>query len=236
MEKTCIITGASRGIGRAIGVKLGQTDLFDNIVLIARSNDGLKETRKLMNKNLNIKCYSTDLTNYHNIERIIAEVAGDLKMINTLINVAGFVDPRSLLETSIDNWERTFKTNVGSMFVITREVVKHMKSTGGKIINFASTAGMTPRPGWLAYAASKAAVISMSQTLSDELKEYGIKVYCISPGRCATDLRKILAPEENPASIMQPESVAEFIANLLSPQGDILDSQNIVLRKQITTG
>ncbi|MBC8147000.1 MAG: SDR family oxidoreductase, partial [Bacteroidetes bacterium] len=115
---------------------------------------------------------------------------------------------------------------------LTKYVVKYMKSKGGKIINFASTAGMSSRPGWLAYACSKAAVISLSQTLSEELKEYKIKVYCISPGRCATDLRKILAPEEDPSTIMQPEDVAVFVENILSDYGDILDSQNIVLRKQ----
>jgi 3-oxoacyl-[acyl-carrier protein] reductase len=233
VENTCIITGASRGIGRAISVKISQTDYFKNIILLARSSERLKKTKELMNKNINVKHYSIDLMNYEVIEMTIAKIADEFGKINALINVAGFVDPKSLLETSVENWEKTFKINVGSVFVITREVVKHMKSTGGKIVNFASTAGMTPRPGWVAYAASKAAVISMSQTLSDELKEYGIKVYCVSPGRCATDLRKILAPEEDPTTIMQPEDVADFIVTLLSPHGDILDGQNIVLRKQI---
>jgi 3-oxoacyl-[acyl-carrier protein] reductase len=235
VDNTCIITGASRGIGRAISIKISQTGCFRNIILLARNIEGLKKTRALMDKKTNASYFALDLMNYEDIERIIAQVAEEFGEINALINVAGFADPKSLLETSVENWEKTFKINVGSVFVMTREVVKYMKSTGGKIINFASTAGMTPRPGWVAYAASKAAVINMSQTLADELREYGIKVYCVSPGRCATDLRKILAPEEDPTTIMQPEDVADFIVTLLSPHGDILDSQNIVLRKQVAS-
>ena len=74
-----------------------------------------------------------------------------------------------------------------------------------KILNIASTAGITSRPGWLAYASSKAAVVSLSATLADELAGSGIKVYSISPGRTATELRRKLAPEEDPSTIMQPQ-------------------------------
>lgn len=73
----------------------------------------------------------------------------------------------------------------------------------------------------------------MSQTLTEELAEYGIKVYCISPGRCATKLRRRLAPDEDPKTIMQPEDVAEVICNLISPTECCLDGQNIVIRKQL---
>src|SRR5690606_33840484 len=103
----------------------------------------------------------------------------------------------------------------------------------GKILNVASTAGSSARPGWLAYASSKAALISISQTLSEELSEYGILVYCISPGRCATELRKILAPDEDPSTIMQPEDVGDVVYHLLSDTGMCLDGQNIVVRKQL---
>ena len=75
-------------------------------------------------------------------------------------------------------------------------------------------------------------MISLSKTLADELRGYKIKVYCISPGRCATELRRILAPEEDPATIMQPEDVADVIANLLSSGENCLDGQDIVVRQK----
>ena len=129
--------------------------------------------------------------------------------------------------------EMTYKINVFSPFILMRESVRYMKKNGGKILNVASTAGMTPRPGWLSYSSSKASVISMSQTLTDELSEYGIKVYCVSPGRCATKLRKRLAPNEDPRTIMQPIEVAEVICDLISDEECCLDGQNIIIRKQI---
>ncbi|MGE8207374.1 SDR family oxidoreductase [Heyndrickxia sp. NPDC080065] len=233
MSKTCVITGASRGIGRAIAINLSHREDITNFILISRSKEGLLETAEQMQSGKTIECHAIDLTNYEEVENLIFAVGNRYGSIDYLLNVAGFANPKSLLETSIDDWETTYKINVHSIFYITKEVVKFMKKTGGKILNVASTAGMTARPGWLAYASSKAAIISMSQTLSEELSEYGILVYCISPGRCATELRKILAPDEDPTTIMQPEHVGEVVENLLSDTGICLDGQNIIVRKQV---
>ncbi|MGC4378932.1 SDR family oxidoreductase [Fictibacillus sp. Mic-4] len=230
--KTCIVTGASRGIGRAIAVKLSERNDIDNLILVARSKNDLNETVKLMNEQKNIYSYSVDLTNSAETQKLVHSVGQEFGTIDLLFNVAGYAEPKSLLETTLENWETTYKVNVQSVFMITKEVVKFMKKTGGKIVNVASTAGMSSRPGWLAYASSKAALISMSQTLSDELAEYGIKVYCVSPGRCATELRRILAPDEDQSKIMQPEHVADVVNNLISDHGLCLDGQNIVIRQQ----
>ncbi|MFD1426147.1 3-oxoacyl-[acyl-carrier protein] reductase [Kroppenstedtia sanguinis] len=230
--KTCVITGASRGIGRAIAVQLSKREDIDNFLLLARSKQGLEETKKLMNPHKQIEIYDVDLTHSEEIQQIIGKAGKEFGSIDFLLNVAGYAEPKSLMETTFDNWETTYRVNVHSLFIVTREVVKWMKKTGGKILNVASTAGTSSRPGWLAYASSKAAVISMSQTLSDELAEYGIKVYCVSPGRCATDLRRTLAPDEDQSKIMQPEHVADVVNNLLSESGVCLDGQNIVIRQQ----
>jgi 3-oxoacyl-[acyl-carrier protein] reductase len=118
------------------------------------------------------------------------------------------------------------------MTVLIRETVRHMRRRPGKILNVASTAGISARPGWLAYASSKAAVVSLSMTLAEELAGTGIKVYTISPGRCATELRRLLAPEEDQSTIMQPSQVAEVIAKLMDDAETTLDGQNIIVRQQ----
>lgn len=230
----CIVTGASRGIGRAIAINLSQREDISVMILMARSRAGLEETVRSMNPAKQIYTYAIDLTEYDQVERLVADIYAEFGSIDMLINVAGYANPKSLLETTIENWETTYRINVQSVFFLTREVVKYMKNKGGKILNVASTAGMTPRPGWLAYASSKAAIISMSQTLSEELAEYGILVYCISPGRCATELRRILAPDEDQSKIMQPEEVAAVVGNLLNNDGICLDGQNIVVRRQLS--
>ena len=119
-------------------------------------------------------------------------------------------------------------------FLLIRECVKYMRDNAeaSKILNVASTAGITPRPGWLSYASSKSSLVSMSQTLADELAEYNIKVYCVSPGRCATALRAKLAPGEDPTTVMQPNEVGEIICDLVAPGEFCLDGQNIIIRKK----
>ena len=98
------------------------------------------------------------------------------------------------------------------------------------ILNIASTAGINGRSGWLTYSASKAAMIAMSQVMKEELSIYGTRVVTISPGRCATALRRTLAPDEDPSTIMQPEDVAGVIELLASDHGRFVDSQNLVVR------
>ena len=230
---TCIITGASKGIGRAIAIKMSHRDDIDNLVLMARSRDLLEETKSLMNPGKNITFYAVDLTDFEVVPKIVKEVYEEFGSIDSLFNVMGYANPKSLLETDIENLEDTYRVNVFSLLILTREVVKYMKNSGGRILNVASTAGMTSRPGWVAYASSKAAVISLSETLSNELADYGILVFCISPGRCATELRRVLAPDEDQSTIMQPEQVADVVNSVVFEQGVCLDGQNIIVRKQV---
>lgn len=234
---TCIITGAGSGIGKATAIQLAQKGYYNSYALIGRNDDDLKSTIVAMSEFMpkeHIKIYHLDLVDCDRIPEIIALIHKDSNgKIGCLLNIAGYTDPKPLLATSIDSFDLTYRVNVYAPFVFIRECVKYMKLTGGKILNVASTAGMTPRPGWLSYASSKAALISMSETLTEELSEYGISVYCVSPGRCATKLRKRLAPDEDPSTIMQPEEVADVICNLINPNECCLDGQNIIIRKRI---
>lgn len=233
---TCIITGIGSGIGKATAVLMSQKNYYDNYVLIGRNESAISQTineMKLYVSGQKLAFYKMDLAESDSIPKIIADAEANFGEIKCLLNIAGYTDPEPLLSTTMESFEMTYRINVFAPFMLIRECTKYMKKYGGKILNVASTAGMTPRPGWLSYASSKAALISMSETLTAELAEYGIMVYCVSPGRCATKLRKRLAPDENPATIMQPKDVAEVICRLINPAEQCLDGQNIVIRKQI---
>lgn len=234
IKKVCIITGAGSGIGRETAIEISKGQTYYNIVLIGHSISSLEETILNMNRTdhdiLPIEC---DLSKLHSLPELIKNIYIKYGRIDCLLNIAGYTEPASLLETSLENFEYTYKVNVFSVFILIKECVKYMKQTGGKILNVASTAGITPRPGWLSYSSSKAAIISLSETLSKELAEYKILVYCVSPGRCATKLRKKLAPDEDPNTIMQPSEVAKIIVSLTDDNEKCLDGQNIIIRKQI---
>lgn len=231
----CIITGCGSGIGKATAVLLAKRGYFDGYALVGRNREDIAKTMDAMLPyTRNIRFFYADLAYPECIPDLVGEIHESMGDFGALLNIAGYTDPQPLLTTSLESFDLTYRVNVYSPFVFMRECTKYMRSTGGKILNVASTAGMTPRPGWLSYASSKAALISISETLTAELSEYGILVYCVSPGRCATKLRRRLAPDEDPSTIMQPEEVAEVICNLLNPDESCLDGQNIVIRKKMS--
>jgi short-subunit dehydrogenase len=229
--KVCLITGASQGIGRAAAIRMSRDPAVSTLVLVARSSSGLDGTAAAIDPaDVQVELIPYDLMDLAGIPALVKGIHDRHGSIDVLLNIAGYADPQSLLDTEIDNIVTTYTINVFAMLVLIREAVRYMYDRPAKILNVASTAGITSRPGWLAYASSKAAVVSLSATLADELAGSGIRVYSISPGRTATELRRKLAPEEDPSTIMQPSQVADVIAQLMSDDEITLDGQNIVVR------
>ena len=230
----CIITGAGSGIGRAVAIELSHRHDYDTIVLIGRRGHMLEETQRHMQKDKSVFPFTFDLSKIDDIPELVEEIYAKSGNIQCLLNIAGYTDPQALITTTNISMTETYKINVFAPFVMMRECVKYMRRNKdiSKILNVASTAGITDRPGWLSYASSKAALVSMSNTLAEELAEYRIKVYCVSPGRCATELRRKLAPGEDPATIMQPHEVGRIICNLVAADENCLDGQNIVIRRK----
>ncbi len=231
MGRVCVITGASQGIGRAAAVRMSQEDDVSALVLIARNAAGLDETAAALQRDgKDVELIPYDLMDLDGIPALVRRIHDRFGSIDILLNIAGYADPQSLLDTDADNIVKTYTINVFAMLLLIRETARYMYDRPAKILNVASTAGITSRPGWLAYASSKAAVVSLSATLADELAGSGIKIYSISPGRTATELRRKLAPEEDPSSIMQPGQVADVIAQLMRDTEVTLDGQNIIVR------
>lgn len=231
--KVCVITGASQGIGRAAAVEMSRQPDVETIILVARSASGIAATAEAMVPGKVVRQHPYDLGDLDGIPGLVEGICVEHGGIDLLLNIAGYAEPRSLLDTTAENLVRTFNINVFSMLVLIREFVRFNDGRPAKILNVASTAGITARPGWVAYAASKAAVVSLSATLAEELAGSGIKIYTISPGRTATELRRTLAPDEDPSTIMQPEQVARVIKTLMADEELTLDGQNIIVRQQM---
>lgn len=235
MSKTLLVTGASKGIGlETVRRFLAKEGDVSKIVLLARASEeftaNLAELMTDNPRDVELVPFEIDLADRSAIIALIAKIAQEHGNIDILVNNAGYTKPVPLQQVAFEDFERTMAVNLYAPFTIVQELL-HQGNTFELIVNIASTAGMNGRSGWLTYSASKAAVINMSEVMREELAIYGSRVVCISPGRTATALRRVLAPTEDPSTIMQPEDVADVIQMLASPVGRFVDSANLVVRQ-----
>lgn len=201
-----LITGASKGIGAAIGKEWCKRDKEAFYYSISKFS------------NLDVKDY-----------KCVCEFLDGIMDENfpeALINNASIVKTGTILELDPDSWKKQIETNLNGVFNCSKAYAKYCIKYGieGKIINIASTAGLGARPGRSAYAASKAGVINFSLSLAEELKEYNIKVYCVCPGAVNTNMRKKINPDDDFENMLQPQDVASFVCDLIK-DGKYLDNQ-----------
>ena len=233
MTRTALITGASRGIGRATALTFAASaNPFDVIGVVARESEDFRATVADIRATFGgeLVVYSADLSDRNAVLDLARAAYQDLGEVSVLVNNAGYTNPVAIHQIEFADFERTMAVNLYAPFTLIQELLRRGNSFEA-IVNLASTAGIKGRSGWLTYSASKAAVINMSDVLREELSIYGTRVICISPGRTATDLRVRLAPGEDPATIMQPEHVATVIDVMLQPVGEFIDSENLVVRQ-----
>jgi 3-oxoacyl-[acyl-carrier protein] reductase len=217
MDKTIMITGSSRGLGAQIAKEACKKGYY--YYGISRFND-------------------LDVVNYDDIKDYILgfyDVYYDENPNGrpvALINNAGICVPENIFELNIENFIETFRINLFGLVNCCNLYAKLCKdfSIKGKIINIASTAGLGARPGRSAYAASKAAVINFSLSLTEELRPYGLKVYCVAPGAFESDMRREIAPDDDFKKMLKPDKVARFILSLIE-DGELLDGQIIKIIK-----
>ncbi len=224
-----IITGAGRGIGKAIAEKF-----FDEgalVVLLDIDLDGVENVARSLDPSrkraIGLKA---DITSEREIENAISEVLKKFNRINILVNNAGISLHKPIEEMTLEIFEEVIKVNLTGTFICCRAVTPPMKKQGrGKIINIASLGGRTGRPGvGVNYAASKAGVIGLTQTLASELGPSGIYVNAIAPGPILTDQTKqysaeVLASWNVGRAVNRnglPEDVADAVLFLASDRSD----------------
>lgn len=235
MTKTALITGASRGIGFQTCLRLLENPEVMTVVMLARESEDFDKAAALLEARAEalgkqVITRRVDVGDRESLKRVTRTVYSDVGNIDILVNNAGYTNPVPIHQIDIDDFKRTMDVNLYGPFTLIQELLR-AGNNFQVIVNVASTAGINGRSGWLTYSASKAALINMSQVLREELSIHGTRVACISPGRTATDLRKVLAPDEDPNTIMQPEHVATVIDMLASPVGQFVDSENLVVRQ-----
>lgn len=232
-KKTIMVTGASRGIGLAIVRAFSEADSdFSSIVLVARDPARLAEARDevaAIAGNKEVMAIVSDLGEVGFQTDLFDEIDRMGLRLTSIVNNAGYTAPCPFDEITDEDLDLTLQINVKAPLLIVREARRRGHQLD-YIVNIASTAGMNGRPHWATYSASKAAILAASESMAEEFRPQGTEVIRISPGRCATDLRRKLAPTEDPSTIMQPHAVAQGIKFMMSEPGRVMRHQNVVFR------
>lgn len=211
MNRTALITGASRGIGRAIAVKLAS--LGYSLVLTARDQAKLHATAEQCHKHdAEVRVIAADLATESQIIALFKQAG----RVDLLVNNAGFGIFDTIDNTSLEDWRAVQRVNVEAAFICMREVIKTMKTHGGgRIINIASVVGVKGYPNQAAYGASKHAMIGLTKTAIEEGRDHNIRVHAICPGGVASEMARQARPDLTDFSaLIQPEDVAQAVAYL----------------------
>lgn len=215
-RQTALVTGASRGIGRAIAIRLAQAGA--KIVLAARTTEALQtvaeEIRACGQESL---VAPTDVTDGQQLETLIAMAQARFGHINILVNNAGGGPPRTLIHKGrVSDWEWTMRVNLWATMLLTKLVLPSMiERRAGVIINMGSLAGIAGKAGEAVYAAAKFGVRGFTQSLFEEVRGYGVKVSTICPGYVDTAL---IPPNRrvDRSKMMSPEDIAEIVYDIVT--------------------
>ncbi len=226
--KVAIVTGASRGIGRAICVALAQEAA--TVVLAARSIQKLQETADQVTKaGGKADIVVTELTEEESIKNLVKTTTEKFGRLDILVNNAGVTHSAKLEETATEDWQRCIEVNARAPFILCREALPLLsKAEAGYIINIASVVGVKGYPLQSAYTSSKHALRGMTISLAEELRGSNIRVHLLCPGGVDTDLVQKVRPDIKKDELMQPEEIAELVVYLVTHKGNaVIDELHI---------
>lgn len=210
--KNAIITGAGKGIGKAVAIALAKEGV--NVILLARTKTDLDDVAAEVNalgvKSLVLKA---DISDIISVNTAMAQAISEFKSIDILINNAGIASFGKFMELEPKEWERIIQVNVMGVYYATRAILPNMiERQTGDIVNISSTAGQRGAALTSAYSASKFAVLGLTESLMQEVRKHNIRVTALTPSTVATDMSKELKlTDGNPDRVMQSEDIAELI-------------------------
>jgi acetoacetyl-CoA reductase len=233
MSRVALVTGGTRGIGKAIVKRLKDAGLT-----VAAGYAGNEENAKKVAEELGVFIVKGSVDNFEDCKRAAAEVEAALGPIDVLVNNAGITRDGFFHKMSKDQWQEVIHTNMDSVFNMTRQVIEGMRERGwGRIINISSINGQKGQAGQTNYSAAKAGMIGFTKALAMESANKGITVNCVAPGYTSTEMVSAIAPavlEKIVGGIPvgrlgTPEEIAEVTAFLVSDNAAFITGATIAI-------
>jgi 3-oxoacyl-[acyl-carrier protein] reductase len=233
-KKVALITGASRGIGKAIALALA--DRGADIAFTYRSSTEAAEAlvAELQTKGIRTVCYQSDAADFSQANEIVENVIKEFGRVDILVNNAGITKDGLLMRMSEQDWDLVIANNLKSVFNFTKAVCRPMMSQqAGKIVNISSVVGVIGNAGQSNYVASKAGVIGFSKSIAKELASRNIQVNVVAPGFVETDMTEKLNEKQKEAILAliplkrtaKPEDIAGVVCFLASSDADYMTGQ-----------
>lgn len=224
--QTALVTGGSKGIGRAICLALAKEGA--NVIIVARHENEIKDTidklKAMGSKSLAIQ---TDVRNEEDVRRLISTTIDKCGRLDILINNAGVAYKKRLEETTLEEYNKIMDTNLKGAFLCTKYAIPYIRdSKNGKIINISSLGGLHGLPEFSIYCASKFGINGLTESIASEL-EGKIKVYAVCPGAVDTDMYRSIYSDK---PYLKPEHIAEKVLELVSPDSKVTSGRIIEIQ------
>jgi NADP-dependent 3-hydroxy acid dehydrogenase YdfG len=217
-DHTCVVTGASSGIGRAIAIALASAGA--TVCAVGRRREELEATAARVNGTGRFALYQADLLGENGPERLAQALLAGERGIDVVVHSAGAISLGDVETASVGELDRLYAVNVRAPYLLTQALLPALRASAGQIVFINSTAGLTARAGVGQYAASKHALKAIADSLRQEVNRHGMRVVSVYPGRTATQLQANVHAAEgkrySPERLMQPQDVASVVLSALT--------------------
>lgn len=227
-DRTAIVTGAGKGIGKATSLALAGAGA--QVALAARTARDLDAVREEIEAMGGVALsVPTDVTKEEDVKALVRAAVEQFGRLDVVINNAGVAVPGAVEKTATADWDRSMAVNARGPFMLCRESIPELrKSGGGFIVNIVSVVGVKGYVNQGAYTASKHALMGMTKVLAQELQDDGIRVHAICPGGVATELVSSMRPDLDLSVLMQPQEIADIVMFLVTRTGNaVIDNVNV---------
>ena len=233
-NQVAIVTGAGRGIGRAIAIRLASEGA--RVAVVSRTEKNAVQVEEDINASFAglAKAYAVDVADHAAVQKLCAQVVADFTRVDILVNNAGITRDGLSMRMSPEDWDAVLETNLKGAFNFYQGVVRGMvRQRAGRIVNIASVAGLIGNAGQANYAASKAGLIALTKVIARELASRGITSNAVAPGFIATDMTQVLPQELKDTVVKQiplarfgePGDIAAAVAFLASAEAGYITGQ-----------